>query len=88
VLDVEAQCNTREAEGCCIGELCRAVIYTARMCKQATNRVTRGAVHSVPFELRCQADTPPELMLSMLDGNLTNKEKVTKRVRCVRVLRS
>jgi hypothetical protein len=39
-----------------LSELQRAIIYTTRMIKQVTNRVTWGSVHSVPYELRCQAD--------------------------------
>ena len=60
-------------------ELHRVIIYTTRMNKHMTNRVMLGAVHSVPCELRCQADTPPEV--SMLDGNLTYQiRENTKRV--------
>jgi hypothetical protein len=38
-------------------ELHRAIIYTTEMSKQVTKCHVRDAVHGVPCELRCQADT-------------------------------
>lgn len=54
-----------------LSELRRAIIYTTQMSKQVTQGQHGTVVHRVPYELRCHADTPPEV--SMLDGDLTNE---------------
>jgi hypothetical protein len=42
-------------------ELHRAIIYTTEMRKQGDEESCEDAVHSVPCELRCQADKSPKI---------------------------
>jgi hypothetical protein len=61
--------DMKEAEGCCFQRAIESDYIHNQMSKHVTNGVTWDAVHSVPCELRCEADTRLKKVINQSNPN-------------------